>query len=253
MEYFEAMDEADIQDKSDGSPVTQADRSAEALIEKHIFEITPDIPLVGEEAAEAGRLPDIKESEYFWCVDPLDGTKEFITGSGDFTVNIALIHHQKPVLGVVYAPYTGELFSGVVGEGSVMMREDLVKGGISSEKEITVRPAPARGLIAVASKSHSDTEKLDNFLESYKVSKIIKRGSSLKICMIASGKADIYPRLGPTCEWDTAAAHAILKAAGGEVLDLKGHPLSYAHQDRGFLNPEFVAIGDRGLYPSHTP
>lgn len=248
IDYFEAMDSSDITDKSDGSPVTQADRSAEALIEKHLFEITPEIPIVGEEAAETGRLPDVAGAEYFWCVDPLDGTKEFISGSGDFTVNIALIHRHKAIMGVVYAPYTGEMYSGVVNEGAHLLREDLVSGKVTSDREINVRQAPEEGLVVVASRSHSNSEKLDRFLENYKVSKLTKRGSSLKICTIAAGKADLYPRLGPTCEWDTAAAHAVLKAAGGEILDFHGEPLTYGHQNRKFLNPEFIALSDTALY-----
>ena len=248
MEFFEGMEGQDISDKSDGSPVTQADRSAEALIEKNLFEITPDIPIIGEEAAEAGKLPDIDKVDYFWCVDPLDGTKEFISGSGDFTVNIALIHNKRPLLGVVYAPFTGEIFSGAVGEGAFMMREDLVQGRDQKDKEISVRPLPAEGLTVMASKSHGNSEKLDKFLESYKVAKLSKRGSSLKICQIACGKADIYPRMGPTCEWDTAAAHAVLLAAGGDIIDFNGKTLTYGHQDRSFLNPEFIALSDTGLY-----
>ena len=254
MDYFETMATSDIKDKSDGSPVTQADRSAEALIEKCLFDITPNIPIVGEEAAENGKLPDIREAEYFWCVDPLDGTKEFISGSGDFTVNIALIHQNTPILGVVYAPYTGEIFAGAImpaGQDNyaVMMREDTVKGTQGEDKDICVRPLPEKGLTIMASKSHGDPSRLDELLKNYKVDKLSKRGSSLKICQIAAGKADLYPRLGPTCEWDTAAAHAVLKASGGEILDIEGTPLSYGHQDRKFLNPEFIAISDHCLYP----
>lgn len=248
MDYFEGMNETDVQNKSDGSPVTQADRSAEALIEKHLFEITPNIPIIGEETAETGRLPDISQADYFWCVDPLDGTKEFISGSGDFTVNIALIHNGAPLLGVVYAPYTGEMFAGVVGEGAVMMREDLVNDTPQKDREISVREAPARGLTVMASRSHGDSDKMNSFLENYKVEKLAKRGSSLKICQIAAGKADLYPRMGPTCEWDTAAAHAVLKAAGGDIIDFDGDSITYGHQDRDFLNPEFLALSSTDFY-----
>ena len=253
MDYFEGIEESDISDKADGSPVTQADRSAEALIEKELFDIIPDIPIVGEEAAESGRLPDIRQAEYFWCVDPLDGTKEFISGSGDFTVNIALIRNGQPVIGVVYAPYTGEMFAGIAGERkedhhAIMMREDLVGGKETKDKFINVRELKKEGLTVIASKSHVNDEKLEEFLKDYKVAKIAKRGSSLKICQIAAGKADLYPRLGPTCEWDIAAAHGVLKAAGGDIVDMQGKPMTYGHQDRDFLNPKFVALSDSELY-----
>lgn len=226
MTYFDGIDHANIQDKSDGSPVTQADRSAEALIEKKLFEIMPDIPVVGEESAEAGRIPDISGAEYFWLIDPLDGTKEFISGSGDFTVNIALIRRGNPVLGVVYAPFTGEMYSGIVGEGAAMVREDLVNGHARKDKPIKVRKPQKAGLVVMSSKSHGNSDKLEKFLGNYKVARLVRRGSSLKICQIASAKADLYPRLGPTCEWDTAAGDAVLRGAGGVMTDESGSPLT---------------------------
>jgi 3'(2'), 5'-bisphosphate nucleotidase len=222
--------------KGDGSPVTIADRAAEAVIEAGLKEILPDVPVIGEEAAEAGKLPNLSGAEYFWLVDPLDGTKEFISGSGDYTVNIALIHNGMPVIGVVYAPVKGELYAGC-GEGTALRwLEDT-----NAEKEIRVRRPPAGGLTIVASRNHGNDAALDKFLSDYKVEKLIKRGSSLKICAVASGKADLYPRFGNTCEWDTAAGDAILRAAGGMLTTVDRQPFTYGHAGRKFLNPEFIA------------
>jgi 3'(2'), 5'-bisphosphate nucleotidase len=204
----------------------------------------PQIPLIAEEAAAEGRLPDLKGCEYFWLVDPLDGTKEFITGSGDYTVNIALIRNGAPVAGVVYAPVAGELYAGCGPDTAVRWLEKTDK-----EKSIHVRPAPAEGLTVVASRNHGDAQRLDSFLGNYKVARLVKRGSSLKICTVASGKADIYPRLGPTSEWDTAAGDAVLRAAGGVMTDMAGKQLTYGRQDGKFLNPEFIAAAaDFPLY-----
>lgn len=225
--------------KGDGSPVTEADRAAESFIEKALADILPAVPMLGEEAFEEGRIPDLTQGDYFWCVDALDGTKEFITGSGDYTVNIALICKDRPVLGVVYAPVTGELYAGAGPGTAVRWLEDT-----DSEKAIRIRQAPADGLTVVASRSHSNSEKLDAFLSDYKVAKLIKRGSSLKICTIAAGKADLYPRLGPTCEWDIAAGHAVLEAAGGKITKLDGSDFLYGKAADNFLNSDFIAFGD---------
>ncbi|HPF78429.1 MAG TPA: 3'(2'),5'-bisphosphate nucleotidase CysQ [Alphaproteobacteria bacterium] len=236
LDYFDESGYQGADAKDDGSPVTLADQKAEDLIEKALKEITPEVLIIGEEAAAEGYRPDLTNEEYFWLVDPLDGTKEFISGSGDYTVNIALIHHNKPVLGVVYAPYHGELYA-ACGEGTaIRWMEDSGK-----EKPIYVREAPNEGLTIVSSKSHGKGDRLDSFLSHYKIRKQIQRGSSLKICSIAAGKADMYPRFGLTCEWDTAAAHAVLNAAGGFLTDIQGRELSYGGADPKFLNPEFIA------------
>jgi 3'(2'), 5'-bisphosphate nucleotidase len=231
----EGYDEAMV--KADGSPVTLADRESEELIEKGLAEITPGIPMIGEEATEAGRKPDLTGHDYYWLVDPLDGTKEFIKGSGDFTVNIALMHNHQPILGVVYAPYLGELYAAHGPGTAVRWSEDNPR-----DKSMRVRTPPREGLTVVASLSHG-SPKMDKFLESYKVAKVIKRGSSLKFCAVAAAKADIYPRLGPTYEWDTAASDAILRAAGGRVLDLEGNVLRYGKTESNLLNSGFIAIG----------
>lgn len=242
LDYFEDVGVIDVENKPDGSPVTLADQKAEALIEEELKRLLPDVLMVGEESANERDRPDLSQHEYFFLVDPLDGTKEFVSGSGEYTVNIALIHNRKPVLGVVYAPAIGDLYAGHIDENgdaeAIITREET-----DTEKEISVRPYPPKGLTVVASKNHGSGEKLDTFLSGFKVNKLIKRGSSLKICAVASGKADMYPRFGPTCEWDTAAGHAILRAAGGDITKTDGSEFLYGGDDPKFLNPEFIAAG----------
>jgi 3'(2'), 5'-bisphosphate nucleotidase len=222
----------DVAKKSDASPVTAADEKAEAIILKALATIAPDIPVISEEAASAGHIPDV--GNRFWLVDPLDGTKEFISKNGEFTVNIALIENHKPVLGVVLAPALNRLFAGVVGEGAFI--ED---GG--KRREIRCRKTPAEGLTVVSSRSHGDAAALDAFLAGRKVASSVNAGSSLKLCLIAAGEADLYPRLGRTMEWDIAAGHAVLSAAGGHVKTLAGKELGYGKD--GLDNPHFVASG----------
>lgn len=228
--------------KADGSPVTLADQEAEAYIEPELKKILPGIIMVGEESANERARPDLSRHEYFWLVDPLDGTKEFISGSGEYTVNIALIHNRQPVLGVVYAPVPGDLYAGYTDpdgtSGALLWKEDS-----NIEKPIHVRTPPAKGLRVVASKNHGSGSKLDQFLNEFKIEKLVKKGSSLKICVIAAGKADLYPRFGLTCEWDTAAGHAVLKAAGGNITKTDGSEFLYGGDDPKFLNPEFIAAG----------
>lgn len=239
LSYFDESGYSGADAKADGSPVTNADREAEIVIEKALTELTPDIPMVGEEASSEGRIPDLSNTDYFWLVDPLDGTKEFISGSGDYTVNIALIHKGTPVLGVVYVPVKGELYAGHGPGTATRYLEDT-----NNEKSICVRRPPAGGLTVVSSVNHGNAEKMEEFLKDYKVAKSVKRGSSLKICLIAAGKADLYPRLGPTCEWDIAAGDAVLRAAGGIITDLQGSGFVYGNSDRNFLNTEFIACSE---------
>ena len=236
MNYYEGLEDMQVSCKSDDSPVTLADREAEEFIQKSLEEIAPGIPFIGEEIVACGKASILKDASVFWLVDPLDGTKGFINGGTDFTVNIALIREGVPVIGVVYAPVKGELYAGHGPETAVRWLEET-----GNEKPISVRQAPKAGLTVVASKAHGDTRKLDQFLENFKVEKIVKYGSSLKICAIAAGKADIYPRFGPTCEWDTAAADAVQRSAGGFLTDLNGAALVYKGADPKWLNPEFVA------------
>ncbi|MGH1398046.1 MAG: 3'(2'),5'-bisphosphate nucleotidase CysQ [Alphaproteobacteria bacterium] len=226
--------------KADGSPVTLADRETEVFIIEKITAITAGIPIVGEESVSLGTADNIKGHDYFWLLDPLDGTKEFISGGGDYTVNIALIHNGTPILGVVYAPVKGELYAGYTEKDGTRKAIRWVEE-TDTEKEISVRPYPIQGLTVVASKSHGDTNRLDTFLEQFKVEKLVKRGSSLKIAIIAAAKADMYPRFGPTCEWDTAAGDAVLRAAGGFVTDCDGKALTYGGSNEKWLNSEFIA------------
>jgi 3'(2'), 5'-bisphosphate nucleotidase len=222
----------DVRGKSDSSPVTAADERAEAVILPALANLTPGIPVVAEEEAAAGRTPNV--AARFWLVDPLDGTKEFINRNGQFTVNIALIENGYPTLGVVLAPALSRLFAGAEGVGAFL--EENTK-----RRPIACRAVPAAGLTVVASRSHGDAEALDRFLAGRNVASQINAGSSLKLCLVAAGEADLYPRLGRTMEWDIAAGDAVLRAAGGMVKTLAGDPLVYGKP--GFANPHFAAWG----------
>ena len=223
----------EVETKGDNSPVTQADQLAEALITQAIqSEISADIPIVGEEAVEAEGLKQ-PNGPLFWLVDPLDGTKEFVKRSGEFTVNIALIENGRPVLGVVHLPVLNETF--VAGAPGAFKQT-----GDGPLTPIASRTALAEGLTAVVSRSHG-AEEADAFLERYTVAHRIGAGSSLKFCRVAEGAADIYPRFGRTMEWDTAAGHAVLNFAGGRVLTTDGAPLAYGKI--GLENPHFIAVG----------
>lgn len=237
-------DSLDVERKDDDSPVTIADQRAEALILKELAQLTPNIPVVAEESVAAGRIPATPGD--FFLVDPLDGTKEFIRGGGDFTVNIGLVRDNAPVIGVVYAPATQKLFVGC-GDHAKSAEVDCRNPGDYQLKPMSVRQ-PMSPPTAVASRSHR-TPETDDFLTSLGVTDTVSAGSSLKFCLIAEGTADVYPRLGRTMEWDTAAGHAVLVSAGGCVTTLDGHPLSYDKRnqalDSDFANPHFVAYGAR--------
>lgn len=224
--------------KADGSPVTEADRRAEAIILARLRAAFPAIPILAEEEACAGSIPDI--GNRFFCVDPLDGTKGFIQRNGEFTVNIALVEAGEAVAGVVYAPDAHLLYYGARGEGAFRRRE----GG--APETIRTRAPPANGLTAIGSRNHhaQGTEERNARLG---IAAYLPSGSSLKFCMLAEGAADVYPRYGPTMEWDTAAGQAVLEAAGGRVLVLDGDreagPLRYGKVEAGFENPHFIAWG----------
>jgi 3'(2'), 5'-bisphosphate nucleotidase len=229
--------------KADESPVTEADQAAEALILQRLRALAPDIPIVAEEEVAAGRTPQV-DAEFF-LVDPLDGTKEFIQKRGDFTVNIALIRSRVPVLGVVYAPAKTSLFAGnVTAKSAFRSDQDTDSPSIAPRRPIKIRQVPASGVIAVSSRSHS-TPETDAYLAQVNVADRVSIGSSLKFCLVAAGEADLYPRLGPTMEWDTAAGHAVLLAAGGNVFAPGGTPLLYGKPT--FRNTYFIASG--GLNP----
>ncbi|WGK60913.1 3'(2'),5'-bisphosphate nucleotidase CysQ [Halopseudomonas sp. SMJS2] len=222
----------EVRGKDDASPVTEADERAEALILRALAQCAPVDPVISEEAAAAGHVPEV--GQRFWLVDPLDGTREFISRNGEFTVNIALIEAGEPVLGVVLAPALGRLFAGARGCGAF-----VEEAGI--RKPIECREPSSEGLEVVASRSHGDAQALDAFLAGRKVRSLKSAGSSLKICLVAAGEADLYPRLGRTMEWDIAAGHAVLLAAGGQLLTLQHEPLRYGKP--GLDNPHFYARG----------
>lgn len=227
------------EEKADLSPVTIADEQAEVLILDGLKKAFPNIPVVAEESAAAGRIPQVDDQ--FFLVDPLDGTKEFVSRNGEFTVNIALIKKGVPVLGVVYAPALSKLYVGEIGVGAAMAEikpADAVKD--AAWRKLAVRCLPGDGATVLASRSHRDAE-TEAYLATLQVKKIIGAGSSLKFCTIANGEADIYPRFGRTMEWDTAAGQAVLTAAGGKVCTTDNHPLRYGKTERGFDNPAFIA------------
>lgn len=223
-----------VRDKADKSPVTDADHAAEAIILAGLRKLTPDTPVVAEEEMAAGRVPTLTGGP-FWLVDPLDGTKEFIKRNGEFTVNIALIESGRPTLGIVLAPATETLWRGATSLGA-----DKCQGSGPFTK-IKTRKAPAQGLTACASRSHAIYSDLDIWFRNNNltVADRVQAGSSLKFCLIAEGKADIYPRFGPTNEWDTAAGQGVLEAAGGEVVTTDDRPLLYGKPR--FSNPHFIA------------
>ena len=222
----------DVRTKPDASPVTDADERAERLIIEALEKRFPEIPVVAEESFARGRVPDIKDSPFF-LVDPLDGTKEFVSRNGEFTVNIALIEQGVPIAGVVHVPALGESYW-CDGEGTAWRRR-----ATGDPEPIRCR-VPNGGLVVVASRSHRDA-KTDRYLEGFHVREQISAGSSIKFCRVAEGAADLYPRLGRTMEWDVAAGHAVVNAAGGSVTTLDDHPLTYGKPD--FANPYFVVRG----------
>ena len=218
--------------KDDGSPVTDADERAGRLILRALRELTPQYPVVCEDSGE-DPVPGPAQGR-FWLVDPLDGTKEFVSRNGEFTVNIALIEDREPVLGVVIAPALDRLFAGARGSGAYAEEK-------GARRVLGCRRAPAEGLTVVASRSHGDLDAIAAFLRGRPVARVVSAGSSLKFCMVAAGEADLYARLGRTMEWDTAAGHAVLVAAGGRVTGVDGAPLAYGKP--GLANPHFVAMG----------
>jgi 3'(2'), 5'-bisphosphate nucleotidase len=226
------------EEKLDGSPVTIADRHAELIIIERLARHYPDIPVLAEEEAAAGRIPEL--GRRFFCVDPLDGTRGFVARSGEFTVNIALVEDEASVAGVIYAPDFKQLYYGERGAGAHRVL------GKAEAEPIHPRPRRESGLVAVGSRSwkeHGADEKSGHL----GIADFVPSSSSLKFCLVAEGTADVYPRYGRTMEWDTAAGQAILESAGGRVMALDGleeaGPLTYGKADRGFDNPPFIAWG----------
>lgn len=222
--------------KADESPLTAADQASHKLIVCKLEELTPDIPVISEESEDLTHLPQTKQ---FWLVDPLDGTKEFLKKTAEFTVNIALIDGDEPILGVVYVPAQKALYYAERG-GKAFFRK---AGAIP--QEIRIAPADVNKLRVVASKDHAGPE-VGKMLEKIPNAELKSMGSSLKFCLVAAGEADFYPRFVPTMEWDTAAAHCIVVAAGGEIFDLAGKKLRYRKE--GWRNPSIITFGDKALF-----
>ena len=226
--------EFDVEQKDDQSPLTKADLASHNVLTEGLTALDPDRPLISEESG----LPSFDERSAwgsYWLIDPLDGTKEFVKRNGEFTVNVALIHEHRPILGVVYVPVTGTTYVGCDGWGAQRRESD----GAATELSVSVESqSPVR---VVGSRSHRG-DSLNAYLEQIGDFELLPIGSSLKFCKVAEGSADIYPRLGPTSEWDTAAAQAVVEQAGGQVLRLDGQPLDYNRKD-DILNPYFLVVG----------
>jgi 3'(2'), 5'-bisphosphate nucleotidase len=225
----------DVRTKADGSPVTAADEAAEAIICEGLRRISPNLPIISEEQA-GGKKPWPIESGSYFLVDPLDGTREFIAGRDEYTVNIALMTEGEPLLGVICAPAAGTIWRGIVGKGA-----DRIEGAVTNKPvPIHVRPQPTDEVIVMASRSHLDPQ-TQVLMKALPQAALIQIGSSVKFCWIADGKADLYPRLAPTHDWDIAAGHAILQAAGGSVTSPDGSPVVYGTKE--LLIPAFVGRG----------
>jgi 3'(2'), 5'-bisphosphate nucleotidase len=222
-----------VRTKADGSPVTAADEAAEAIICAGLRRLSPNVPIISEEQASRQKPVPVESGSYF-LVDPLDGTREFVAGRDEYTVNIALMTQQQPQLGIICVPATGTIWRGIVGKGA-----DRIEGGSTTKPTaIHVRPQPHDEVVVMASRSHLDPQ-TQAFVKALPGASVIQLGSSLKFCWIADGRADIYPRLGPTHDWDIAAGHAILQAAGGSVAGPDGSPIIYGSKE--LLIPAFVA------------
>ncbi|MGO8756231.1 MAG: 3'(2'),5'-bisphosphate nucleotidase CysQ [Gallionellaceae bacterium] len=231
MRHYQDTESARLTDKTDGSPLTAADLAAHETIIAGLMQFAPEIPIISEENRDN---PPVVPGTPFWLVDPLDGTREFLNRNGEFTVNIALVRDDQPVLAVVHAPVPGTTYLGQRG-----LRAWRIKNGAAPQP---IRVSAVQGeLRVVASRSHSD-EKTEGLLRRLPPNRVVSAGSSLKFCMVAEGSADFYPRLGTTMEWDTAAAQCVLESAGGRVVQCDGSPLRYNKNDR--RNPHFFAIGE---------
>jgi 3'(2'), 5'-bisphosphate nucleotidase len=229
-----------IEGKLDGSPVTEADFAADRIISDGLAQLVPDIPTLSEERVHQARPPFHGS---FFLIDPLDGTKEFVAGRSEFTVNLALVTNGTPLLGIIGAPACEWLWRGLVGRGAERLR--LNEAGLGRPEPIRTRPLPGRGepWVAAVSRSHGDA-RTEAFVNGRPGAIREKLGSAVKFGAIAEGKADIYPRLGPTSEWDVAAGHAVVTAAGGKVTDPAGLPLRFGERTDGYIVPAFIAWGD---------
>jgi 3'(2'), 5'-bisphosphate nucleotidase len=233
-----------VERKADQSPVTAADRQSEAIILAGLARVAPGVPVIAEEEVAAGRIPNIAGA--FFLVDPLDGTKGFIKGKPEFTINIGLIEARAPVFGLLYAPALADFYVTLASNEAANARlepgSDVRTLADCGLRAIRTRVPDPHALMALTSQSHLNRA-TESFLAGYNVIERRALASSLKFGLIAKGEADVYPRVGPTCEWDTAAGHAVLAAAGGTVTAIDGTPLLYGNAERGFENPDFVAWG----------
>ena len=247
LDVYNSGQAIDVSKKQDDSPLTDADRRAHLLIVDRLSSLTPDIPLLSEES-DAIDYELRKSWQRYWLIDPLDGTKEFINRNGEFTVNIALIENGQSVAGVVYVPVSGISYFGGIGIGA--WKQDANQQDSKAQSIVSRPMRESFGVRIVASRRHLGEQlnalvgKIENH---FGKATLLSMGSSLKMCLLAEGSADIYPRMAPTCEWDTAAAHGILSAAGGEIVDLQFRPLRYNSKPE-LLNPFFIALADR-TYP----
>jgi len=226
--------------KADGSPVTEADMAADRVIAEGLARLLPEIQTLSEERTHLAQLP---YTSSFFLIDPLDGTKEFLAGRDEFTVNLALVTDGVPLLGIVGAPALGLVWRGLVGRGAERL---IISGGVSSPPvPIHTRTIPVAGKpwVAAVSRSHGD-ERTEAFIDARLGAVRQVAGSAIKFCRVAEGEVDIYPRLSPTCEWDVAAGHAVVVAAGGKITDAAGKPLRFGGMCEGFVVPEFIAWGD---------
>ena len=226
-----------VRRKADLSPVSEADEAAEALLVPGVEKLLPGVPILAEEAVSRDGLVDVGSE--FVLIDPLDGTKEFVSRNGEFTVNVALVRDGVPVVGCVYAPARDRMFVGGATAAAGTVRPG---DGVPALDPIRTRAYPPEGVVAVTSRSHLD-DQTRAFVQRVGASASTDAGSSLKFCLVAAGEADVYPRFGPTMEWDTAAGDAVLRAAGGQVVDAEGRPFRYGKVEAGFRNGGFVAWG----------
>jgi len=247
LDVYNSDQAIEVSTKQDDSPLTDADRRAHLLIVDRLSSLTPDIPLLSEES-DAIDYSVRKSWQRYWLIDPLDGTKEFISRNGEFTVNIALIENGQSVAGVVHVPVTGISYFGGIGIGA--WKQDTNRAD-SETQAIVCRPVQENSVVRIVASRRHLGEQLDALIgkieSHFGRATLLSMGSSLKMCLLAEGSADIYPRMAPTSEWDTAAAHGVLSAAGGEILDFQFQPLRYNSKSE-LLNPYFIALADP-LYP----
>ncbi|SDO92140.1 3'(2'),5'-bisphosphate nucleotidase [Filomicrobium insigne] len=246
MHYFRTGVETET--KADGSPVTLADQAAEEILLEGLSRAAPGVPVVAEESMSAGKVPNLEDT--FFLVDPLDGTREFINRRNEFTINIGLIRDKRPVFGIIFAPALSQLYLTLADDHAISApldpdAETCSLQGLNADRMRTSALNAESGMTIVASRSHG-SEALENWLADVDVAGRANIGSSLKFCLVAAGKADVYPRFGPTMEWDTAAGHAIATAAGGMVTQTDGSPFLYGKLEKGFLNPSFIVWNSEG-------